>query len=94
MLDLAELQKLSTPEGQKEFLALITEVRREAGAHWLKELKEFTPELCELADLVFNHNFEDAYSKVLKQFPIAWTVRPALEEAHRTLNHEFNKKRF
>lgn len=94
MLDLATLQNLATPQGQQDFLDLITEARREAGANWLAEIKEFAPELCELADLVFNHDFAEAYEKVLNQFPMAWTVRPALEEAHRTLNHEFNKKRF
>lgn len=94
MLNLPELQKLSTPQGQKEFLDLVAECRREAGANWLAELKEFSPELCEIADLVFNHSFEDAYKKIVKEFPIALTVRPLLEKAHQTLNYEYNKKRF
>lgn len=91
---LAEIQKLATPQGQKEFLDLVAEVRREAGANWLQELKEFAPELCELADLVFNHTFEDAYKIVLEKYPLAWTFRPQLQEVHAILNHEIDKKRF
>ena len=94
MIDLQELAKLQTADGQKEFLDLVSECRKEAGANWLDELKREFPQMFKIADLVVNHTFAEAYEKVLIDFPAAWMVRPALEEAHKKLKFEIERKRF
>lgn len=92
-MDWDALNKLLTPDGQTEFVELCLECKKMQGEKWLDDVREFSPTLCEVADAVFNHDFEDAFPLVCKQFPPALMMKAQLREIHIFLNAEFNKPR-
>jgi hypothetical protein len=89
-----EINKLLTPEGQREFVELITELRNQAGQNWLNELREFSPTLCEVADAVVNYDFETAFPIICQRFPPAKLMQSQLKAIHAKLNAEITRNDF
>jgi hypothetical protein len=94
MFAINELLKLATPEGQTEFLDLVREVRTNAGQSWLQDLESDFPLFYEIADLVVNHSFDDAYKKICSDFPSARLFKSQLQAIHTKLKFEIEKKQF
>lgn len=90
-----DLMRFFSPAGQMEISQFIEQAKAERGAGWLTEIKADYPMFCWIAELVCNHDANDAFEHfqaAYKGLPLRY-IRPQMIELHRWLRTEIEKPR-
>jgi hypothetical protein len=94
-MNIAEINKLLSPEGRAEIAKLIERAKTERGAGWIDGIQNDFPVLAWAVDLVANNDADNALAEVQRIYPKmpVWMFGPQLRTFHGWLREEIDKKR-